>query len=409
MAIESMSNAIPPLSGASVLSLSIEPWDSVWRSRHHVMSRLGRNNKVLFSSLPPHLGEARTALRDRQRPRTASIPIGEQLREYVHSPWLPVNYRSPLVESWVEQLRRRRLRREMHRLGMSKPVLYIWHPCFVDSVGAYDESLVVFHCYDEYSAFAGTDGERERLLEQEERLVRRADVVFAASESLASARRRLNSNVHVVENGVDYDLFARACDPTLAVPPAMSRLSGPIIGCVLTQLTVVDVPMLVEVLAARPSWQFAIIGMDRPVDAGGDPVMTRLLASPNLHFLGRQPLTGMPAFLKGCDVCAIPWVVNDITAASSSPLKLYEYFAAGKPIVSAKLPLLQHLSGLVEFARSADEWVASIERALRNDGSDHITRRQDLARSNTWDRRVVSISEVLVSALAQREARPRQR
>lgn len=363
------------------------------------MSRLGRHNKVLFASLPPDLAESRSMLSEGHFGGTASVPISGLLREYVPSPWLPVNYRSPRIDGIFEGLRRRRLRHEMSRLGMSKPILYIWHPRFVDFIGSFGESLVVFHCYDEYSAFNASAAERDRILEQEERLVHQADLVIAASEALAQARRRTNTNVHVVENGVDFELFAQAQSPDLEVPPTLAKLPGPIIGCVLTQLTVVDVPMLTEVLRRRPQWQVVIIGMDRPNAASQGAMLADLLSQRNLHFLGRQGLAAMPSFLKGCDVCAIPWVINDITAASSSPLKLYEYFAAGKPIVSAALPLLKHLSDLVEFASGADQWVAAIERALASDGPELVAKRQRVAMSNTWDQRVASIESAMAEAL----------
>lgn len=392
--------------GSSVLSLSIEKWDHVWRSRHHVMSRLGRHHKVLFASLPPDLAESRSMLTGGHTGGLRSTPIADHLREYVPSPWLPVNYRSPRADGLVEALRRRRLRREMSRLGMTDPILYIWHPRFVDCVGSFGESLVVFHCYDEYSAFNASDAERERIRQQEERLARRADLVIAASESLADARRQLNPHVHVVENGVDYDLFAQAQRADLQVPPALAALPGPIIGCVLTQLTVVDVPMLVELLRQRPQWQVVVIGMDRPQSGDQGAALDALLAMPNLHFAGRQKLAAMPAFLKGCDVCAIPWVINDITAASSSPLKLYEYFAAGKPIVSAALPLLKHLSGLVAFATGAQQWVKAIEQALAGDGPALVAQRQRLARENTWDQRVASIETAMVEALQRKRCPP---
>lgn len=52
------------------------------------------------------------------------------------------------------------VRRVIGRLSMQQPVLYIWHPSFADVIGRFGEALVVYHCYDEYAAFAGTDRAR---------------------------------------------------------------------------------------------------------------------------------------------------------------------------------------------------------------------------------------------------------
>jgi glycosyltransferase involved in cell wall biosynthesis len=80
-------------------------------------------------------------------------------------------------------------------------------------------------------------------------------------------------------------------------------------------------------------------------------------------------------------------------------LKLYEYLAAGKPVVSKPLPGLADFGGLVSFARTADEWIDAIDAAIRTDTPDLVTARQEIARRHTWDDRVATIERLIADRL----------
>jgi len=87
---------------------------------------------------------------------------------------------------------------------------------------------------------------------------------------------------------------------------------------------------------------------------------------------------------------------------SSSPLKMYEYFAAGKPVVSNPFPLLTPINGVIAFASDAAEWVSAMDEGLRSNNATMIGKRQALARENTWDDRVAFISTKIAETLYSR-------
>src|SRR5687768_12558901 len=222
---------------------------------------------------------------------------------------------------------------------MREPILYIWHPDFLDMVGGFDEALVVYHCYDEFSSFVSkkqVPADTDNLVAREHELLKRADIVFTASEQLRVRRAALNPNIHVVENGVNYALFSQAQEAQTAIPDDLLAIQRPIVGYVATQTLVTDIALLLGVFERHRDWSFVFIGIERPPAHEADEALRMLLRLPNVHFIGRRTLQQMPAYLKGCDVCAIPWLLNDITL-SGSPLKLYEYLAAGKPVISTPL------------------------------------------------------------------------
>ena len=391
------------LQGASIVSFSLEQWGHVWRSRHQIMSRFAKSNKVMFSSKPIYVRDVFNKPGDAESGSTGLSRLSDNLHTYIPPRWLPASHGYPRINRLLHALRCWKARLEMRSLNMKRPILYIWYPSFVDMIGHFGESLVVYHVYDEYLSFRMKDSEKADLAAQEKELLKRADIVFAASEELAARRRPFNSNVHVVENAVDYGLFATAVSPNTTIPDDLVRIGSPIVACVATAATFMNLALLHEIFKRRPDWSLVFIGVDVTPDEQAGEVQKTLQALPNVHYLGLRPLQALPGYLKGCDVCAIPYAMEDAVMVCSSPLKLYEYLAAGKPVVSTPLPLMSHLENVVAFAADADEWIAAIEFALQGNGKGTVAERQRIAGENTWDQRVAFISQKVASTLAHRQ------
>jgi glycosyltransferase involved in cell wall biosynthesis len=276
----------------------------------------------------------------------------------------------------------------------------VWHPAFIDIVERFEASLVVYHCYDEYAAFRGAN--REQLEAQEARLLRRADLVFTVSPGLRERRVGLNPRTFVVRNGVDADYFGKALASETVVAPDIASIPRPIVGCVTRVVPeYFDAGLLREVFRKRPGWSLVVIGPESPAHVSGGQDLSELKAQPNVHFLGPRPFQSLPAHLKAMDVCAIPYRLTGNTRLAD-PLKMYEYLAAGKPIVSVPLGFADDVQPFVRTARDADEWIVAIEEALTLDSPDLRGARQAVAHNNTWDQRVEQISHFVTTALESR-------
>ncbi len=163
--------------------------------------------------------------------------------------------------------------------------------------------------------------------------------------------------IELVPNGVDAAAFQRALaaprspatsdlQPATCHPPSAIRLGYS--GHVSSRL---DLLLLRKIALARPDWQLAFAGSEW--DAGCAEALQALKALPNVQFLGLLPVEEVPSFIVSCDVCLIPYRVNDETRAISS-LKLYEYLAAGRPVVSARVPAAEeHATGGGEHVGTA--------------------------------------------------------
>ena len=379
----------PALEGASIVSFATDRWRDVPRCRHHVMSRLARRNRVLFTSSPWYL---RDVLRRDGTGDAALTRITPNLHTYTPPRWLPYTYRFPRADRLSRRLRALAMERILDRLAMDRPILYIWHPSFVDAVGDLDARAVVYHCYDEYAAFAGAD--RARVADDEARLLASADLVLTVSDGLYARKRKLNANTHLVRNGVDYDLFATAQDPGLPIAAELRHLPRPVIGCV-TRIVpdYFDAALLREVFRRRPDWSFVVVG---PECARSD-ALSALKALPNVHFVGRRDLAALPSYLKAFDACLIPYVLTE-NKQLADPLKVYEYLAAGKPVVSKPLEALAAFGDVVSSATTADEWIDAIADAIHDRAPDRVARRQAIGAQNTWDERVARISGLIAGA-----------
>ena len=123
----------------------------------------------------------------------------------------------------------------------------------------------------------------------------------------------------------------------------------------------------------------------------------------NVHFLGRKTVAEVPDYVAAFDAGLLPYRMN-LETAHISPLKLYEYLAAGLPVVSTPIPAALPFSSLVDIAGEPAEFRSAVKHALDTDGPEARARRQELASRNTWDDRVASIMALIAPVLKGRSA-----
>ena len=141
---------------------------------------------------------------------------------------------------------------------------------------------------------------------------------------------------------------------------------------------------------ARQDWSFLLLGPDHD----GSIRRSRLQRQRNVLWLGPRPYPTLPAYLRLFDVATIPFAINDITLATS-PLKLFEYFAGGRPVVTTPMPECQAFEE-VAIADTAAAFAAALDPA-RERGKDPAFRRhlRELGRTNSWEARVEAVLERL--------------
>ena len=234
------------------------------------------------------------------------------------------------------------------------------------------------------------------------RFAARADLVLASAPALAERLRTISRNVLDAPNVADTELFARALEPSppARLDPGMAALPAPRI--VFTGAIVaikLDIPLLVELARLRPSWSFALVGPVGPGEPGAD--VSPLAAEPNIHLLGHRVYRELPDVLRAADAGLIPYARNELTA-SIFPMKVYEYLAAGLPVLATPLPAL---AGVADVASAPDARGIAVllDEALAGDSATRRAERSRAAASSSWERRL----EEIAASITALEAKPR--
>jgi glycosyltransferase involved in cell wall biosynthesis len=242
----------------------------------------------------------------------------------------------------------------------------------------------LYRLSDETSAFPDTPGSYREL---EEEAMRRVDVVVATAASLAERARRFARRVLLLPNGVD---LARFDSTRKAFRREGDRRRVVYLGAVDSWL---DTDLLAELARALPEVEFRIAG---PLRIGTD--WARSL--PNLTLLGARPPETVPELLAGADVGIIPFVDSPLTRAIH-PVKLYEYFASGLPVVATDLEEIRRIGSPARLARSLDEWVDALREAGKEGRREEY---RTFAAGHDWSRRFAVLMSFLEEASGIRRA-----
>ena len=370
-------------------------WGGDPTSKTHIMRILSEANRVLWVNsigmrrpvVSAH--DLRRVLRKIRRATQGLVRVNANLS--VCNPLALPLHGMPGIDRVNAVLLRASIRYYARRAGLSRPIVWTFMPNTVGLVGKLGESRVVYHCVDEYSAFAGVP--REALQRMETELVRRADLVITSADSLYEERKRLNPKTAFVSHGVDVAHFSRALDPGIAPPPDvedLARSSRPVIGFFGWIAEWVDLGLIGEVARRRPDWTFLLIGK---VTADTAPV--RGLA--NVRMVGQKPYETLPAYCRVMDVGVIPFRIEELTL-KANPLKLREYLAAGLPVVSTDLPEVRKYADLVHIATGPEAFAAALARALTERSEAAARARVEAMKHESWEARVEEISELLAGA-----------
>jgi glycosyltransferase involved in cell wall biosynthesis len=381
------------LVGRDIVCVGFADWDAdLWTNQQHLMVRLARENRILFVE---SLGLRRPQLAGRDLRRIARRLVrglrGPRERDGVHvlSPLVVPFHGSRLAREANRRILPALVRRHARRLGMRDVVLWSYVPQAEVLLDRLAPDLVIYHCDDDYTAQKGIDA--ESYLAAQARFARRADLVLASAPALAEQLRTHSERVIEAPNVADVDLFARALEPG-PVDPAVAALPEPrivFVGALVA--TKLDVALLAELARLRPDWSFALVGPVGPGDPRTD--ISALDGIPNLHRLGWRHQRDLPAVLRGAGAAIIPYAINPLTT-SVFPMKVYEYLAAGLPVVATPLPSLAGVEG-VAIEDSAAAFARRLEQELAGDGPERRRARRAVADGHSWEAQLERVRAAL--------------
>lgn len=385
----------PACPEVGVLALVPDRWGSPRMPRHQILLRLARYYHVAWLEPPREWRDLWLRGTSRDGGEPAELAGEPGFHRVVPGRWLPRLYRPALLASLLDRLRVRRAARVLRGKGCTRLVLYVWRPRFAHALDAVDHELSLYHVDDDYSF----SEEPEPVPPSERRLLRESDGVFIHSPALWQRLSPFNPQSVYLPNGVDFASFSR----TAAEPRDLEAVPGPRVGYVGIVKKQLDLGLLEAIAERRPGWSLVMVGPPGYLD-GKEQEVRRLEALPNVYFLGEKGHGEVPGYVQHMDVCVLPYAVDEYTKYIN-PLKMYEYLAAGRPVVGVPLPAIEELSDVVTIASTVGEWVQALEASMRPEATaaDAVERRRSVARRYDWGaltRRVAgTIAEGLEIAL----------
>lgn len=390
-----MTDLDPALAGLGIVYFGND-WHAENRtSSHHMAARLAQRMPLLYVDSPGMRAPSasgrdfKRALRKLAATLRAPVRVSEHLW-HCTVPQLPFR-RLPGVDAFNRVFSRWAVKRALRHAGIGACISWfvVPHPGFMAK--RLDERLCVYYCIDDYAAHPGVDA--ELIAQRDLELSQRADLMFVAPPALLDAKRAINPDTHFAPHGVDVELFGLAADPATELPAGARDLPHPVIGYFGSLHEWIDFELIAWLATQRPGWTFLLVG-----HAAAD--VSTLRALPNVRLVGTQPYASLPNWAKAFDAAIIPYRLNR-QVANANPLKLREYLATGKPVVSVRNAEIEKFARWVCIADDRDGFLAALDAALREDNPDAANERRAVVADQTWDHRVANVLDTVAQALAR--------
>lgn len=258
----------------------------------------------------------------------------------------------------------------------------------------YGQMLNIYQCIDDMEEESYTARHGARL---EKDVIKNADVVLTTSRGLLKRCKTINQNSFPLFNAANTAIFESVQNETYERPSELKPIKGKVIGFTGNMDPHrIDYELLKSVALQHPEKHLVLVG---PVNSG-EPDQIGLTRMPNVHFTGGKHISELPAYLQHFDVVLIPFKLNKLTA-SIYPLKINEYLAAGKPVVSASFSEdIQDFESVIYLADGQSSFLNLINRAIAEDNETLIAQRQQKARANSWEERASQFWKIVEQSLA---------
>lgn len=381
------------LHGQDIVTLSTQDWRDLWTRKQRFMLQFARQgNKVLYVESQFHYltyikrftSQWRRIYQFLRGPRQVEPNL------YIYTPplLLPAFQIFPRLATINNFMLSFFLKSAMRKIGIKEPLLWLYSHYNQPLIKKLGCKRALYECVDEFSGAKGLI-KPEVARAQEQATLKAVDVAIVTAPGLKKSKIEFNRNIHVVPNAANVAHFSKATSGKLTEPGDLKSIPRPRLVFVGGIAYWIDLELLRHIAVKRPSWQIVLIG----------PVVTntRILDDlNNIHFMGRKSYDDLPSYLAWCDIALNPYKVDSV-AENCSPLKLYEYMAAGLPIVSTDMPEARRFPGIVSVASSYDDFVRKTENIL---GWEKELRPWFAAKSHaeaikhTWENRFLAVEKI---------------
>lgn len=366
-------------SNIDLLCFSHLRWDFVYQRPQHLMSRFARERRVFFIEEPmDHDGEPKWRFSEEQGHLIRCVPLLPADRDRADDNETIRGMVDALAEDW----------------SCRECIAWFYTPMMLEWAAELKPVATVYDCMDELSKFRFAPSGITQL---EERLFRKADLVFTGGRSLYMAKMAQHPSVHEFPSSIDAAHFRQALTFQGEMPD-QAGIARPRIGYAGVIDERIDLDLLAQVSEMRPDWSFVMIGPVVKIDPATLPQRD------NIHYLGGKDYKDLPAYFAGWDVGMMPFALNESTEFIS-PTKTPEYLSAGLPVVST--PITDVVTpygelGLVQIAVSPSDFIDSIVYAMAEDADVRLKAVNEFLADRSWDRTQREMEELIDGVVRKR-------
>lgn len=381
-----------------VVIVARDLWGEVWRRRHFLAAEWARRRRVLFIEPPVSVPRWLVGRLDPpQRENKSATHLFESPRRvadniYACTPAKPFPDTVPGMHTVNMTVYAETVRSAVHRLGMDRPVLWVTPEFGVHLLYRVQHRLAVYDVTDDWTEASVPDSQRQRIVEDDRAMLKRADLVFVVSPRLLELKKAFRKDVILIPNGVVPELYNV---PGAPLPDELRGVPAPRVGYTGTlHEDRLDVELILKLAGlAAGSYSLVFVGPSYLSPATVSDMQRRH----NIFILRSQPYDRLPYLVAHFDVCMIPHALTPFTH-SLDPIKAYEYLAAGKPVVATPVDGLRPLARFVRTAETADafhEAVVSILSGGEAARAADAEARRAAAREHSWSHRAADIEETI--------------
>ena len=275
------------------------------------------------------------------------------------------------------------------RLKIKHPSAIVSMPTMTPAVERGKWVKVVFDRCDDFTTLPEAD--KEQIWDLEKRLLTLSDAAAYVHEGLMERELELVKKSVLIGHGVDFDAFVAARPITgerTPIPASMRDLPKPIVGFYggMDEYRM-DVELMIKIARHIAPGTLVLIG---PKQMDLSPV----LAEKNVKHIDQVPPQNLAAHAAHFDVGIIPFLQNEFNKMCN-PTKLKEYLALGFPIVVMNLPAFEQYQSIIYTANSHDDFLADIDKALKENDSSLIEQRRAMVAESSWDKVAGKVAELL--------------
>jgi teichuronic acid biosynthesis glycosyltransferase TuaH len=380
----------------TIVFVSLEPWDEIWRRNQFLcdgLLRRSESTQILFVQ-PPYDNTYAVRSRNFAKIRLSATLVSGgyegRLQLFTPTKWFPNSL--PLGRKLNDISLAKQVKRALASLGWTATHLWINQHEAASLMDAKIAGKSIYDITDDWTKFSGNQTQLELVQKQDYKLCVEASQVIVCSDQLFEDKRNLvkANRLYLIPNGVHVEHYQAVMNRSKPLHPVTQDWKKPVFGYTGTiHGDRVDVELVSRIAKANPQATVAMVG---PNLLDADDQLT-LSNHANIVFTGAKPYAELPDIMRAFDVCIVPHVVTSFTE-SLNPIKLWEYLAAGKPIVSMNVAGFKDFPELIHVSDSHEGFRKNLGSALPELPS-LASARKVVAQQHSWDKRIDQVVQIL--------------